>query len=92
MHHEHEDNTIQMETDTTTYEREALIEKAIEALNLGHLDELRAVSDQMHEHQEMYEGDEGLAALDEQLRRVEAVISEQTPAAVAYMNPGQKET
>jgi|GEM_PF-3002260 hypothetical protein len=86
----HTDETIQMETDTTTYEREAIIQAAQSALTLGHIEDLRAVRRQILEHMEMYEGDEGLGALEEQLRRVEETIGEQTPPAVQYMTTDDK--
>ena len=63
--------TRQMETDTVTDEREVLIQRATEANTVS---DARAVIDQIYEHKKMYQADEGVAALDEQLKRLEAML------------------
>jgi len=70
---------MQMETDTTTEEREVLLQRAIAATNLGHLDEMRKVVAQIREHARMYPADEGLWVLNEQLEKMETILSADTP-------------
>lgn len=65
--------TKQMETDTTTEEREVLIQRSKEANTTG---EARALITQIYEHKKMYKGDAGIAALDEQLTRLETMLGE----------------
>ena len=66
-------HTVQMETDTTTIEREVLLQRAIAASTPK---EARQIRDQIIEHIEMYEGDEGVFVLEDQLVRLETMISE----------------
>lgn len=75
-------HTVQMETDTTTDEREALLQAAINARTI---DDARKVRDQIVEHMEMYEGDEGAHVLKEQLTRLEEMLGEHSPSGVSYM-------
>jgi hypothetical protein len=72
---------MQMETDTTTEEREVLLQRAIEATNLGHRDQMGKIIAQMREHIRMYDGDEGLWVLKEQLEKMEALLTQDAPAA-----------
>lgn len=64
-------HTRQMETDTVTEEREILLQRAL-AINT--VNEAREVRDQIYEHKKMYQGDEGIAVLDEQLKRLETML------------------
>jgi hypothetical protein len=75
-------HTVQMETDTTTEEREAILQAAIGARTV---EQARKVRDQIVEHMEMYEGDEGLAPLREQLTRLDQMLGEGTPDSIGYM-------
>jgi len=70
---------MQMETDTTTEEREVLLQRAISATNLGHLDDMRKVAAQIREHAHMYPADEGLWVLNEQLEKMEVILSADSP-------------
>ncbi|MBC7806791.1 MAG: hypothetical protein H7145_11635 [Akkermansiaceae bacterium] len=63
--------TRQMETDTVTEEREVLIQRAGEANTVG---DARKVIDQIYEHKKMYQGDEGVSALDAALARLEGMV------------------
>ncbi|MBC8135826.1 MAG: hypothetical protein H8F28_08080 [Fibrella sp.] len=65
--------TRQMETDTVTEEREILVQRAMAANTVT---EARAIRDQIHEHKKMYRADEGVAVLDEQLKRLETMLGE----------------
>ncbi|MBC8136413.1 MAG: hypothetical protein H8F28_11050 [Fibrella sp.] len=66
-------HTRQMETDTVTEEREVLLQRAM-AVNT--VTEARAIRDQIYEHKKMYKADAGVAALDEQLKRLETMLGE----------------
>lgn len=66
-------HTVQMETDTTTEEREVLLQRAIAASTPK---EARQVRDQIIEHIEMYEEDEGVSVLEDQLMRLETMMGE----------------
>lgn len=79
-------NARQMETDTTTDEREVLLQRAQEALTLGHRDELNAVRDQLREHREMYPGDEAMQMVEETLIQLDHALGEQSPDSYAYTN------
>ena len=74
-------HTIQMETDTVTEEREAILQKALAARTPK---EAQNARDQIMEHIEMYEGDEGASVLEDQLLHLETLIGENTPAAIDY--------
>lgn len=63
--------TRQMETDTVTEEREVLLQRAMQANTVT---DARAVIDQIYEHKKMYQADEGIAVLDEQLKRLETML------------------
>ncbi|MBC8104556.1 MAG: hypothetical protein H7Z41_18430 [Cytophagales bacterium] len=76
--------TRQMETDTTTEEREVLLQRAIEATNLGHRHDIEVAIRQIKEHIHLYGGDEGIAALQETLKNLEALIADETPESVRY--------
>ncbi len=82
--------TRQMETDTTTDEREVLLQRSIEATNLGHRDEMKVAISQIKEHIHMYGGDEGIAVLQEQLRIMEGIIADDTPNSVRYQEKAQQ--
>lgn len=64
-------HTRQMETDTVTEEREILVQRAM-AVNT--VTDARAVRDQIYEHKKMYQADEGVGVLDEQLKRLETML------------------
>lgn len=64
-------HTRQMQTDTVTDEREILVQRAM-AVNT--VNEARAIRDQIYEHKKMYQADEGVAVLDEQLKRLETML------------------
>lgn len=64
-------HTRQMETDTVTEEREVLLQRATEANTVT---DARAAITQIYEHKKMYQADEGIAALDEQLKRLETML------------------
>ena len=64
-------HTMQDASDTTTEEREILIQRANEANTVG---DARKVIDQIYEHKKMYKADAGIAALDEALARVEGMV------------------
>lgn len=66
-------HTRQMETDTVTEEREILIQRAMEANTVT---AARQIQEQIYEHKKMYQGDHGVAALDEALKRVETMLGE----------------
>ena len=76
--------TKQMETDTTTEEREILLQRAGEALTLGHRHDLEAVRDQLKEHHHMYEGDEALPLVEQTIAKLEAALADNTPDSVNY--------
>lgn len=76
--------THHAETDTTVEEREILLQRAGEAVTLGHRDKIQAVRDQLREHREMYQADAGLTAVDEQLRRLDAALGEESPDSYRY--------
>lgn len=76
--------TKQMETDTTTEEREVLLQRATQALTLGHRHDIEAVRDQLREHREMYGGDEGIGAVNEALQKLDAQLADQSPDTVNY--------
>ncbi|MES2462711.1 MAG: hypothetical protein V4671_19185 [Armatimonadota bacterium] len=76
--------TRQMETDTTTEEREVILQRAVEATNLGHRDDMKVAISQIKEHIHMYGGDEGIAVLQKQLHIMEELIGDETPDSVRY--------
>ena len=80
----HVDTTHQMETDTTTIEREALLQAATKAAASGDQDAIRTARAQIQEHLEMYEADEGLSVLSEELGKLNAALGEETPTSVKY--------
>lgn len=82
--------TRQMETDTTTTEREVLLQRSIEATNLGHRDEMQEAIKQIEEHIHMYQADEGIAPLKEQLEIMEGMIAGDTPSSVRYGENAQQ--
>jgi hypothetical protein len=82
--------TRQMETDTTTDEREVILQRAIEATNLGHRDDMKVAINQIKEHMHMYRGDEGIAVLEKQLRIMEELIADDTPNSVRYQENAQQ--
>jgi hypothetical protein len=82
--------TRQMETDTTTEEREVILQRAIEATNLGHRDDMAVAISQIKEHIHMYQGDEGIAPLLKQLRIMEALIADDTANSVRYQESTQQ--
>ena len=70
--------THQMETDTTTEEREVILQRSIEATNLGHRHDMEVAISQIKEHIHMYGGDEGIAPLKAQLQIMEDLIADDT--------------
>jgi hypothetical protein len=81
--------TRQMETDTTTEEREVLLQRSIEATNLGHRDAMQEAIKQIKEHMHMYQADEGIAPLQEQLQIMESLIADDTSSSTRYNENAQ---
>jgi hypothetical protein len=79
-----EHHTRQMETDTTTDEREILLQRAQQALDASDTAKIRVVRDQMREHFEMYQGDEAAPVVAESLRKLDSALGEPSPDAYAY--------
>lgn len=75
---------MQIQTDTSTEEREVLLQRAIQATNLGHRDEMKVAIKQIKEHIHMYPGDEAVKPLRDQLEKMEALIEDDTPESVDY--------
>ncbi len=80
----HVDKTIQMETDTTTIEREILLQAAIKAVASSNQHDIKAAQAQIQEHMKMYEADQGMSALQEQLTNLSAALGEETPDRLKY--------
>ena len=76
--------THQMETDTATEEREIIIQRGLAALTLGHRDEIRIARDQLREYREQYDADPAMAFVDENLRKLDAALGEESPDTYAY--------
>jgi hypothetical protein len=70
--------TRQMETDTTTEEREVILQRSIEATNQGDRHGMEVAISQIKEHIHMYTGDEGIAVLQKQLHIMEELISDES--------------
>ncbi len=82
--------TRQMATDTTTDEREVILQRSIEATNLGHRDDMKVAISQIKEHIHMYGGDEGIAPLQKQLRIMEELIADDTADSNRYQENAQQ--
>lgn len=85
MHH-----SEQIETDTQVEEREVLLQRAVEATNLGHRHEMEVAIEQIKEHLHMYPGDEGVKPLEEQLEKMRLLLAQETPDSVRYMESTAK--
>ena len=77
-------HTHQMESDTTTEEREVLLQRAMTALSGTDRHALSAVRDQLREHRDMYEGDQAMALIEETLRKLDEALGEESPDSYAY--------
>lgn len=79
-------HTHQIETDTTTDEREVLFQRADQSLASNDQDMIRKVRDQLREHREMYQGDEAMQMIEETLIKLDNALGEQSPDTYAYTN------
>lgn len=77
-------HTHQMESDTTTEEREVLLQRAGEAVSANDRDQIGKVRDQLREHRDMYEGDQAMALIEETLRKLDEALGEESPDSYAY--------
>ena len=77
-------HTKQMETDTTTEEREVLLQRAMSALSANDRTQITAVRAQLREHRDMYEGDQAMALIEETLRNLDEALGEKSPDSYAY--------
>ena len=77
-------HTHQMETDTTTEEREVLLQRAMSALSANDRTQIEAVRSQLREHRDMYEGDQAMALIEETLRKLDDALGEASPDSYAY--------
>ena len=77
-------HTHQMESDTTTEEREVLLQRAMSAISANDHHQITAVRDQLREHRDMYEGDQAMALIEETLRKLDAALGEESPDSYAY--------
>lgn len=78
------EHTKQMETDTAVEEREIIIQRALSAMNLGHRDDIRIARDQLREYREQFQGDPAMAFVDDNLRKLDSALGEQSPDSYAY--------
>jgi hypothetical protein len=79
-------HTHQLETDTTTEEREILLQRATEALDAEDSGKIKAVRDQLREHREMYAGDQAMNLIETTLIKLDSALGEKSPDTYAYTN------
>jgi hypothetical protein len=78
------EKTQQMETDTATEEREVLVQRGVQAMQQGHRDEITIVRDQLREYREQFQGDPAMAFVDENLRKLDTALGEESPDSYRY--------
>jgi len=78
------DRTRQYESDTAVEEREILLQRAGQAITAGDAAKITIARNELREYREQYLGDPALAAVDDQLRKLDAALGEKSPDVYAY--------